>query len=437
MGRVTSINIDSSGGPYDEVPTIVIGLPDGERIIAEAEANIVDRKISSIDITQAGSFYALSDSSDLVVYFSEPDHPVDEVTFNVNTDAFGSVSIDIIDGGSYYLYAPTIVIDPPTDSASDAIASVTLNDSGYIASISILDSGNYYSVIPFATLNYYIADSAFSTTLDVTVTNTKVSTINFNTGDSGRAFGILDSADIVIDFPTGSPASFTASAESTVDNGVVTQINMTAVGSGYLVAPNVYVSAPGGSPSDFQASGKLVISDGIVTAVTILDSGNFYDEAAISIETGTASIDDFRATAIAQINENGVVISVTIVDSGNFYDTAPAVTFTAPTQNINFEVGEIVTETFSSGVVMSGEIAKWDNTNYVLDLIHVGADDGNYHEFAVGTIVGSNSGATAQIISVAEDNKISENEQNDEFSSIASDFLDFTENNPFGDPENN
>ena len=40
------------------------------------------------------------------------------------------------------------------------------------------------------------------------------------------------------------------------------------------------------------------------------------------------------------------------------------------------------------------------------------------------------------ISSVTEDNKISQTEQNETFSSISDDFLDFSENNPFGDPEN-
>ena len=36
--------------------------------------------------------------------------------------------------------------------------------------------------------------------------------------------------------------------------------------------------------------------------------------------------------------------------------------------------------------------------------------------------------------SVAEDNKISNNEQNDDFQTDAAGFLDFSESNPFGDP---
>ena len=45
--------------------------------------------------------------------------------------------------------------------------------------------------------------------------------------------------------------------------------------------------------------------------------------------------------------------------------------------------------------------------------------------------------SVATVSSVSEDNQISENEQNADFSTLGADFLDFTENNPFGDPENN
>jgi hypothetical protein len=37
--------------------------------------------------------------------------------------------------------------------------------------------------------------------------------------------------------------------------------------------------------------------------------------------------------------------------------------------------------------------------------------------------------------SVTEENTISENEQNDEFESLADNIIDFTESNPFGDPD--
>jgi hypothetical protein len=89
---------------------------------------------------------------------------------------------------------------------------------------------------------------------------------------------------------------------------------------------------------------------------------------------------------------------------------------------------------------MSGEVSKWSDSDNKLHLIHVGADDGKYHTFTTGSITLSGDArvdSDLTVNTVAEENKISENEQNTDFSTFTDGFLDFTENNPFGDPENN
>ena len=93
----------------------------------------------------------------------------------------------------------------------------------------------------------------------------------------------------------------------------------------------------------------------------------------------------------------------------------------------------------ADGVFMRGEIAKYSDSDDKLYIIHAGASDGLYHEFVTGrpiTIKGDyrSGDSDVSVIAVAEDNKISQNEQNDDFGSISNDFLDFTESNPFGDP---
>jgi hypothetical protein len=104
------------------------------------------------------------------------------------------------------------------------------------------------------------------------------------------------------------------------------------------------------------------------------------------------------------------------------------------------KIGDTATQTFSSGVTMSGEVSKWSDSDNKLHLIHVGADDGKYHTFTTGSITLSGDArvdSDLTVNTVAEENKISENEQNTDFSTFTDGFLDFTENNPFGDPENN
>ena len=86
---------------------------------------------------------------------------------------------------------------------------------------------------------------------------------------------------------------------------------------------------------------------------------------------------------------------------------------------------------------MRGEVSKYSDSDDKLHLIHVGADDGKFHNFVpTKKVVGLTSGAGGVITLVTQDNKLSENEQNTDFSSGA-DFIDFTESNPFGDVSNN
>ena len=100
--------------------------------------------------------------------------------------------------------------------------------------------------------------------------------------------------------------------------------------------------------------------------------------------------------------------------------------------------GMTVTQMLDSAQNLSitGEVSNYNNTTKVLSLIHVGATDGKFHNFITTRTVSIPGVGGFGITSVTEDNKISNNEQNDDFSTLT-DFLDFTENNPFGDPENN
>jgi len=110
--------------------------------------------------------------------------------------------------------------------------------------------------------------------------------------------------------------------------------------------------------------------------------------------------------------------------------------------------GNIASQTLTSGVTISGEVMKYSDSDDLLYVGHVGADDGLYHSFVTSDSASLNiiiSGRTNlsiadssfSITAVAEDNKISQNEQNTFFSDYVDDFLDFSESNPFGDPENN
>jgi len=102
-----------------------------------------------------------------------------------------------------------------------------------------------------------------------------------------------------------------------------------------------------------------------------------------------------------------------------------------------FQNGETVQQTLSDGTIISGEVSRpFTDSDRVLHLIHVGANDGAYHTFATGLqVVGQTSTAIATVQTVAEEQQIMQSTQADEFDAFEDGFIDFSEGNPFGDPE--
>ena len=181
-----------------------------------------------------------------------------------------------------------------------------------------------------------------------------------------------------------------------------------------------------------SAEASVTLNSGQLATVSIVDSGNNYFTAP------TVTISDSNgvgAAIAATVDSNsGEVNSLTITNPGTGY-TNPTIVFSSPAIT-QFEIGEtIVTPTGDTN--MRAEVAKYSDSDDKLHLIHAGADDGTYHTFGVGKkVVGLKTGAGGVINLVVEDNQLSQNEQNTDFTS-GTDFIDFSENNPFGDASNN
>ena len=144
-----------------------------------------------------------------------------------------------------------------------------------------------------------------------------------------------------------------------------------------------------------------------------------------------------------EYNDENFDTDVAVID-GIERDYAYTYNLLLDSSGAGFTIGETVNQTLAAGAIMSGEVSAWNDSDNTLSLIHIGANDGNYHEFVSGRLVVGTTNldligtkSSVLVSSVTEDNKISQNEQNDDFSTISTDFLDFSEGNPFGDPENN
>lgn len=157
---------------------------------------------------------------------------------------------------------------------------------------------------------------------------------------------------------------------------------------------------------------------------------------------------DYRTAKInAQLDStNNVIRAITIIDSGCGYDSAPTITFVGGNNIIDsaYDIGDNISQTLAN-TTMRGEVARYQldsdgDSNRHLYLIHSGADDGKFHNFITDTAIinTSNNSVSGLIVkSATEINKLSNNEQNTDFTNVSDDFLDFSENNPFGDAENN
>ena len=193
-----------------------------------------------------------------------------------------------------------------------------------------------------------------------------------------------------------------------------------------------------------------------VASLNLVSGGNYFTSAPtirfIGGGNDSAVPSGDSAAATATIDSSGVISALTLTDSGANYTVAPTFEFVGGSVvDSDFSIGDIVEQTLASGVKMTGEIQRVEllgDSSRVFHLAHVGASDGLYHSFVASydttspfttsTLINkTNNTINGMIISsVTEDNKISQTEQNTTFSSISDDFLDFTENNPFGDPEN-
>ncbi|MAK55234.1 MAG: hypothetical protein CML17_05260 [Pusillimonas sp.] len=111
----------------------------------------------------------------------------------------------------------------------------------------------------------------------------------------------------------------------------------------------------------------------------------------------------------------------------------------------NYERDDNIEQTLSNGVKIRGEVLNYlldsdGDSARVLRVGHVGADDGNFREFVVNRdIINTSKAFTTglEVVGVDQENRMSENEQNEFFTtSDIDEFLNFSEDNPFGDPEN-
>jgi hypothetical protein len=98
----------------------------------------------------------------------------------------------------------------------------------------------------------------------------------------------------------------------------------------------------------------------------------------------------------------------------------------------SFIIGETIEQVLSSGKVVSGEVTYFNDSDDVIRVTHVGTDS-DWAQFTTRAITGLTSGVTRTVIDTEE--RLSGFDQNDEFTLDTQSLFDFSESNPFGEPE--
>ena len=133
-----------------------------------------------------------------------------------------------------------------------------------------------------------------------------------------------------------------------------------------------------------------------------------------------------------EYNDEDMDTGITDIDVVE-YEGAYQYALTMDSSGGGFDVGEKVRQDFT-GYNMIGEITDWSDSDKVMQLAHVGATDGKYHTFATNVpLTGLTNGSVATPTLVQELQEIQQDSQNKIFDDFVSDFLDFSESNPFGD----
>ena len=183
---------------------------------------------------------------------------------------------------------------------------------------------------------------------------------------------------------------------------------------------------------------------GTIKSLNIIDGGRGYGDSAftLTISAPTGTVEDFTATAtVENINADTSINNIVVNRKGNYYTSVPAVSVTAQLNNISFEKGDTAVQTLSDGTVISGEVVKYSDSDNKLHLINIKTSDGKLHAPVQGIDVYKDSAnspffATALSVTLQSEgiDKTKDIEQNAQFDSAETKFLDFSESNPFGDP---
>lgn len=470
---ITGITLTDSGDLYTDIPTITISLPDADSAAAEATVTLNDSgTITGYVITNDGTYYTGSTQTATINYT-----PV--ARFFSLLNKFGghsfrprglsvNASLSLSDSSAEgqfrsWLYVPQEFVDDSNTTE------VMLMNAGNVDSdikisgqIRTLGTKAYWDVLLYDSAGGPSRLSMAVDTDELTLDDWNFVGIDIYEKDSDEYYisPVKGTTSVLYSRPKTNIHAFRDSATfyQNIHRGI--HFDDLHFVKGYDVTrfstiPTAAMDSIGTDTvllADFDTT-RLVTSRNVnVSAVvtnnriasiplpdvTLIDSNEIIDSASISFSAPLGSKEDFRATATAVYDSDTLKVSSVTVDfAGDFYVTAPTITFSDPTVDSDFTLGETITGTSDSGYSITGVVHDFNDSDRIMKVYRIGNDSVGAHIFKSGMyVIGGTSGSYARITSLAEKVASAQDAPAEIFDTNSDDlsFLDFSEDNPFGDP---
>jgi len=334
-GLGVGIPVSSGGTGYTVAPDVIIY--GGGGVGATATAVLVSGAVDHVTVTGAGSGYATSPS----VAFSTGVGGSATPTMNGGGFITSGTAVQWgwtngagpQDSNFHYVVAPTVSIaDSGGGTGSGATAHAVVSG-GVVTNFVVDNTGTSPYTTPVATITPVGSGATAGT---VVLDTNKVISIGVTTGGSGYV------GTPTVSITGGSGTS--ATATSVLSGGVVQSITVTNGGSGYTSAPTATI-VPVGS----GAVAVVTINNGRVTALTPTAIGTGYGTGAAApnvIISGPGVGAQVTANVVG-----GSVTSYTVTSGGSGYTTisATVLDFSSPTLTVSSISG-----TFTAGMNLQG-----------------------------------------------------------------------------------
>jgi hypothetical protein len=172
---------------------------------------------------------------------------------------------------------------------------------------------------------------------------------------------------------------------------------------------------------------QLPLSNSIFQVMKVEDEQPFYQLKNLPV---------FRMTCeLFEYNEEKFDTDVPEIDNiEDKFAFQNVMTFDTSDITTPWVVGEPVSQTLSDKT-MTGKVVRWDGATGKLYVAHIGSNSSKFSKFTTSAaVVGSESGNSATPTLIQELQDINSQEQNLDIETIGNSFIDFSESNPFGDP---